>query len=110
MLIHLLAAAFARHLAAHPPASTSAPPKIKCVYVRCDAPFPQVETFVEACTERYNLELEAIAGDMKAVLGSYLDARSADPTGKIEAVLVGTRRGDPHGGQSSDGRLGDPAD
>ena len=34
---------------------------------------------------------------MKEGLASYIDSKKA--TGAIEAILVGTRRGDPHGGQ-----------
>ncbi|KAL8278084.1 hypothetical protein RQP46_009544 [Phenoliferia psychrophenolica] len=96
VLIHLLAASFLRRLPSPSPtssSSSSSPPRIQCVYVRCDAPFPQVETFVDVCEERYHLQLEAVEGDMKHALKQYLDHKEP----KIEAVLVGTRRGDPHG-------------
>ncbi|KAK4705000.1 FAD synthetase, partial [Phenoliferia sp. Uapishka_3] len=91
VLIHLLAASFFRSL---PPSTT---PLIKCVYVRCSAPFPQVEAFVTICTQRYHLDLSAVDGSMKEALGEYIDQRKGDANGAIQAILVGTRRGDPHG-------------
>ncbi|GAA5982397.1 hypothetical protein JCM11641_006970 [Rhodosporidiobolus odoratus] len=111
VLVHLLCAALLHHL--HPalffPASspsspsTSSPPPpspvllpLPTIYIRTPSPFPQVEAFVSLCVSWYNLELEAQEGGMKEVLQGYLDRRSSKGKG-TEAVLVGTRRGDPHG-------------
>jgi len=97
---------------------------IKSVYVRCTSPFPQVEEFVHACAVRYNLDLVRVDGDMKMALSEYLEILknqqqslpskvnghtngngNANANGHLEdgtelpvkAILVGTRRGDPHG-------------
>lgn len=71
------------------------------MYIRCSSPFPQVESFVELCKERYALDLDAVEGGMKEGLASYIGSkRRTDGAPGIEAILVGTRRGDPHGGTS----------
>lgn len=112
VLIHLLAAAVIRRQAqqfstASATPSTSSVPlrKMQSVYIRCTSPFPQVESFVTVCVDRYNLELQVAEGNMRDALESYLDGRreAKGEEGKIEAVMVGTRRNDPHGGQSRAG-------
>ncbi|SGY49101.1 BQ5605_C001g00738 [Microbotryum silenes-dioicae] len=80
-----------------PPPTSTSPPHLECVYVRCASPFPQVETFVETCTQRYHLNLRAVDGGMKEALQNYLDQKKQEVP--IQAVLVGTRRHDPHGVQ-----------
>ncbi|GAA6008732.1 hypothetical protein JCM10207_001701 [Rhodosporidiobolus poonsookiae] len=107
VLVHLLAAALLRRLPSLPSSSSTAsstphpppPPSlsIPTVYVRCPSPFPQVEAFVSLCVAWYALELEAVEGGMKQALGEYLDRRNARGADEVKAVLVGTRRGDPHG-------------
>ncbi|GAA5872610.1 hypothetical protein JCM8547_003709 [Rhodosporidiobolus lusitaniae] len=72
--------------------TSSALPPIPTVYIRCASPFPQVEAFVSLCVDWYGLELEAVEAGMKEALGSYLERNEA-----VKAVLVGVRRGDPHG-------------
>lgn len=111
VLIHLLAAAITRRHQPQQPTSPPTPsisspatptgPPIQSVYIRCTSPFPQVESFVTVCVDRYNLELEVAEGNMRDALAHYLDKRKADvgEQGEIKAVLVGTRRNDPHGGQ-----------
>ena len=97
VLIHLLAAAVTKEITSNP-SLANAQPTIESVYIRCSSPFPQVESFVTICTDRYHLNLDAVDGGMKEGLASYIDSKKA--TKSIEAILVGTRRGDPHGGQS----------
>lgn len=104
VLVHLLAASIFRHLALSSPAAV---PSIKCVYVRCPSPFPQVEAFVTLCTERYHLDLEAVEGGMRDALEVYLHRHASESGGGIKAVLVGTRRGDPHGGAFDSIRCGE---
>ncbi|BGP38261.1 3'-phosphoadenosine 5'-phosphosulfate sulfotransferase [Rhodotorula kratochvilovae] len=111
VLVHLLAAAILRHAfpaAFSPSTSTTAPsssskdapptscalPPIPTVYIRCPSPFPQVEAFVALCTQWYHLSLVAIEGGMRPALQQYLDDAAPSPP---QAILVGTRRGDPHG-------------
>lgn len=52
------------------------------------------------CTERYSLSLEAVEGGMKEGLGEYIEMtkRVNGVDQGVKAILVGTRRGDPHGG------------
>jgi hypothetical protein len=38
---------------------------------------------------------------MRDALEQYLERSKADKEGGVEAILVGTRRGDPHGGEST---------
>ncbi|KWU42571.1 adenine nucleotide alpha hydrolases-like protein, partial [Rhodotorula sp. JG-1b] len=96
-----------------PPAASTADlsplPRILAVYVRCVSPFPQVEAFVTLCARWYHLELDAVEGGMKEALQTYLDRRrtlaataAARSTAtrrrrSIKAIMVGTRRTDPHG-------------
>ncbi|GEM12617.1 FAD synthetase [Rhodotorula toruloides] len=113
VLVHLLAAAILRRqdpsLSDSPSpssASTSSRslPPIPTIYVRCPSPFPQVEAFVALCARWYALELETVEGGMREALQVYVDRRKTSLTdgasaqrGAIKAVLVGTRRNDPHG-------------
>lgn len=93
-------------------------PKIRSLYVTCDAPFEEVETFVEECCNTYNLDLVRIGGGIKEALAQYLGpaslsqsstpahlsehvARTPAPGAGIRALLMGTRRGDPYSGKSS---------
>lgn len=67
---------------------------IPSIYVTHKNPFGQVERFVDDEIERYNLELLRIPGPMKEALGGYHALK-----GDIKAIMVGTRRDDPHGGR-----------
>lgn len=98
ILRHLYPHPFAAAAAAAPPSSPSPPrptlPPIQTVYVRCPSPFPQVEAFVALSTTWYHLALVAIDDGMRAGLQTYLDLKQPAPP---KAILVGTRRNDPHG-------------
>ncbi|KAG8984757.1 3'-phosphoadenosine 5'-phosphosulfate sulfotransferase [Tulasnella sp. JGI-2019a] len=84
-------------------------PVIKSVYITVPAPFDQVEAFVDESIIRYNLDLIRIEGPMKSGLAQYLEIQKSkaragrgnpddsSELGKITAILVGTRRNDPHG-------------
>ena len=54
--------------------------------------FPEVDEFVTDCAEKYGLDVVRIALPMKAAFEVYLRRREG-----TRAVLVGTRRTDPHG-------------
>lgn len=80
-MIHLVAAAIRGHGGG----------PINTVYIHCDSPFPEEEEFVKICCSRYQLNLTQANGSMKDVLSSFIGNTGA------KAILVGTRRGDPHG-------------
>ncbi|KAF9084943.1 3'-phosphoadenosine 5'-phosphosulfate sulfotransferase [Mortierella sp. AD031] len=66
---------------------------IASIYVTHKNPFGQVERFVDDEIERYNLNLVRIPGPMKKALEEY-NLLNED----VKAIMVGTRRDDPHGG------------
>jgi hypothetical protein len=66
---------------------------IKALYVQPDDPFEEVEEFVYESVERYELDLETIRDGMKVALGKFLQNNP-----KTKAILIGTRKTDPHGG------------
>lgn len=68
------------------------PRRIKSVYITAQHPFPEVDAFVEKCESTYRLDLVRYAMPMKAAFTRYLDEHKT-----IKAILVGTRRTDPHG-------------
>ncbi|CAE6414087.1 unnamed protein product [Rhizoctonia solani] len=73
---------------------TTTPPPIRSVYILCPSPFSAVEEFVESSIKAYNLRLVRVSGSMRVALQAYLDTREGEG---VEAILVGTRRNDPHG-------------
>jgi len=80
---------------AHVQGSNPAPLPLKSVYITCSSPFDAVERFVTETKDTYNLDLfrtspEGVA--MKEALSIY---QRADP--EVKAILLGTRRDDPHG-------------
>ncbi|KAG0349179.1 3'-phosphoadenosine 5'-phosphosulfate sulfotransferase [Podila humilis] len=67
---------------------------IPSIYVTHKNPFGQVERFVDDEVERYNLDLTRIPGPMKKALEDYNTLKGDT----VKAIMVGTRRDDPHGG------------
>ena len=104
VLLHLYAAALAKR---------NADPSIPALYIPVPSPFPALEAFISHALRVYNLSVFTCAtpsptatpigsptgGDdtssdgMRGALESF---RARFPT--VEAILVGTRRTDPHGG------------
>ena len=78
------------------PAAPDPPRQLEGVYVESAHPFPQVEAFVRAACAAYSLALARQPPGMKAAFAAYLRARP-----RVRAVLVGTRRSDPHGASLS---------
>jgi FAD synthetase len=79
------------------PAPSDPPPReLEGVYIESAHPFVQVETFVRAACATYSLALARYPPGMKAGFAAYLRARP-----RVRAVLVGTRRSDPHGASLS---------
>ncbi|GAA5989610.1 hypothetical protein JCM5350_003192 [Sporobolomyces pararoseus] len=103
VLIHLLASALLRTAptTTRTTTSQSSLPPIPTIYIRQPSPFPQEESFTSLCQSRYNLELSAVEGkSMKESLRDWIEERKSRlglEKGEIKAVLVGTRRTDPHG-------------
>ncbi|GAA97164.1 uncharacterized protein L969DRAFT_91987 [Mixia osmundae IAM 14324] len=79
------------------------PTSIQCMYVRCDSPFDEVESFVETCRARYQLKIDKVAASMKSALAQYQSSHPA-----VKAIIVGTRRGDPHGASLDSFQSTDP--
>lgn len=65
---------------------------VQCVYIQDAHPFPEVEAFVATSIKTYSLALLEYAKPMKAAFADYLR-----DTPSVKAILVGTRRTDPHG-------------
>ena len=67
--------------------------RIPTCFVTPPQTFVEIDDFVTDCSTRYNLDVERIALPMKPAFAQYLDRHW-----NVKAVLVGTRRTDPHGG------------
>ncbi|KAG0244763.1 3'-phosphoadenosine 5'-phosphosulfate sulfotransferase [Actinomortierella wolfii] len=67
---------------------------IHAIYVTHKNPFGQVERFVDDEVVRYKLDLVRIPAPMRIALDTY----NKRMDGSIKAIMVGTRRDDPHGG------------
>ncbi|KAH8728790.1 hypothetical protein GQ44DRAFT_608582 [Phaeosphaeriaceae sp. PMI808] len=65
---------------------------VQCCYIQDAHPFPEVEEFVAKSIKVYSLALLEYAKPMKAAFADYLK-----DTPSVKAILVGTRRTDPHG-------------
>jgi FAD synthetase len=65
---------------------------VQSVYIQDAHPFTEVEEFVAHSSKIYSLALLEYAKPMKAAFADYLKDRPA-----VKAILVGTRRTDPHG-------------
>ncbi|GAA5929066.1 FMN adenylyltransferase [Sporobolomyces koalae] len=98
VLVHLLAAALL-----HRDPSLSHLPPISTIYVRQSSPFPEEEAFTSLSARRYHLDLAAIDQDhdMRHSLDYWLKQRIQHGLHEVRAVLVGTRRTDPHGAKLS---------
>ncbi|ODO06497.1 FMN adenylyltransferase [Cryptococcus wingfieldii CBS 7118] len=77
----------------HPPSPLPYQP-IRSVYITAPNPFPELDEFVLACTERYGLDLWRFGGGMKSALEEWLKCGGGK---SVKGVLVGTRQGDPNG-------------
>ncbi|TVY35195.1 putative FAD synthase, partial [Lachnellula occidentalis] len=86
VLLILLLASLANH-----PAS-SLPAKLQSVYIISPFPFAEVDEFVDGSIDTYNLDLARYTLPMKEAFRVYLAEHES-----VKAILVGTRRTDPHG-------------
>ncbi|KAK7042470.1 FAD synthetase [Favolaschia claudopus] len=132
VLLHLYAGALARRL---PPSESLKP--IPAVYIAVPSPFPTLETFIDQSAKRYNLDLfhcrptsEAVESVVTPFPRNGTDYIVSAPkaVGKakgsegmkqaleiyknkfpnIDAILIGTRRSDPHGATLSHRNMTDP--
>jgi len=71
---------------------TPLPRALQSVYIISPHPFAEVDAFVASSTLSYRLDLAHYAMPMKAAFERYLLEHE-----KVKAILVGTRRTDPHG-------------
>ncbi|KAI9827142.1 MAG: hypothetical protein M1832_005278 [Thelocarpon impressellum] len=69
------------------------PRRLQSVYIISPSPFPEVDSFVTSSSAAYHLDLAHYELPMKAAFELYLKERP-----RVKAILVGTRRTDPHGG------------
>ncbi|RGB23641.1 hypothetical protein C1646_774205 [Rhizophagus diaphanus] len=89
VLLHLFAAVYYKFYQ-----NSDEIPNIQALYVTHSNPFSEVDEFVKECEKRYCLNIVKIEGSMKPALIKYLKQKP-----NIKAILVGTRRNDPHGGK-----------
>jgi len=66
--------------------------KIPTCFVTPPQTFEEIDQFVTECAQRYALDVDRISLPMKLAFTKYLERNK-----QIKAVLVGTRRTDPHG-------------
>jgi FAD synthetase len=66
--------------------------RIPTCFVTPPHTFPEIDEFVTECALRYSLDVERISLPMKPAFTQYLNHNA-----HVKAVLVGTRRTDPHG-------------
>jgi len=86
------------HVQAHGSQPAALAP-LKSIYITCSSPFDAVEEFVSEAKGVYNLDLFRTSPGgipMKEALSIY---QRAEPG--VKAILVGTRRDDPHGSACS---------
>lgn len=127
VLLHLLAAAMGRRTPTGQPCKP-----IPALYIPVPSPFATLETFIYEAAEAYHLELfhhippeEGKDGELSTSWGASSPGLNMHDTAKgkgvgmkhalavykerfphIEAILIGTRRTDPHGGMCASTRDG----
>ncbi|KAJ7337430.1 hypothetical protein DFH08DRAFT_876816 [Mycena albidolilacea] len=132
VLLHLYAGALARRLS-----SSETVKPIPAVYIAVPSPFPTLETFIDESAKRYNLDLfhcrpasetvESVVTPLPSHGADYIEsapkavgkAKGAEGMKQalqiyknkfpnIDAILIGTRRSDPHGATLSHRNMTDP--
>ncbi|KAI9884821.1 MAG: ATP-dependent RNA helicase dbp4 [Watsoniomyces obsoletus] len=76
----------------HPHTNFALRGSLQSVYIVPTHPFEEVDTFVRHTTSIYHLDLARYPAPMRSAFEAYLRDRPL-----VKAVLVGTRRTDPHG-------------
>ncbi|KAH6567875.1 hypothetical protein BASA82_000703 [Batrachochytrium salamandrivorans] len=88
ILLFLYMAALEDYHQSHPDVSQR---PVKVLYITSDDPFPAIDLFVDVFSDLLGVDLMKILGQMKPALERFLDSNKT-----IRAVLIGTRRTDPH--------------
>ena len=122
VLLHLVAASLGRRISA---SSSSQSPSLAAVYIPVPSPFPQLEAFIDDAASAYHLDLFHCPppADPLPVESVPTPGAAAAPIPErpkhvkggegmrlalelykarfpqVEAILIGTRRSDPHGGE-----------
>nr|XP_009678867.1 PREDICTED: FAD synthase [Struthio camelus australis] len=65
--------------------------KLKVLYIRIVSPFPEMEQFIQATVQRYEIQLCTVEGSIREAL---VHLKEQQP--QLKAVLMGTRRTDPY--------------
>ncbi|NXG39900.1 FLAD1 synthase, partial [Dromaius novaehollandiae] len=65
--------------------------KLKVLYIRIVSPFPEMEQFIQATVQRYDVQLCTVEGSIREAL-----VRLKEQQPQLQAVLMGTRRTDPY--------------
>ncbi|XP_032792373.2 FAD synthase isoform X3 [Daphnia magna] len=86
-LLHLIHAAWTKRNKG----STTDGLRLRALYIRGQDPFPEMEQFIEDTRQRYDLELWTVPGPVRSGLKMALNEHP-----EIKAILMGTRRSDPH--------------
>ncbi|NXL66973.1 FLAD1 synthase, partial [Chordeiles acutipennis] len=83
-LLHLVHAALERRQPARQE-------KLQVLYIRVVSPFPEMEQFIQATVQRYQVQLCTVEGSIREALTHLKEQQP-----QLEAVLMGTRRTDPY--------------
>ncbi|XP_032568871.1 FAD synthase isoform X6 [Chiroxiphia lanceolata] len=65
--------------------------RLQVLYIRIVSPFPEMEQFIQATVQRYDVQLCTVEGSIREALAHLKEQQP-----QLEAVLMGTRRTDPY--------------
>ncbi|NXK85784.1 FLAD1 synthase, partial [Formicarius rufipectus] len=83
-LLHLVHAAVQRRFPARKE-------RLQVLYIRIVSPFPEMEQFIQATVQRYEVQLCTVEGSIQEALAHLKEQQP-----QLKAVLMGTRRTDPY--------------
>ncbi|KAL1397139.1 hypothetical protein pipiens_009985 [Culex pipiens pipiens] len=65
--------------------------ELNCIYMQPAEPFEEIEEFMKACQNHYQVRIRTMRGGIKAILEQICDENS-----NIKACIMGSRRTDPY--------------
>jgi len=77
--------------------------RLQAMYIRGADPFPEMERFIEDTQKRYDMDLWTVAGPIRTGLTTVMEQHP-----DVKAVLMGTRRSDPHAANLQAFQMTDP--